>query len=337
MAKPDDTFFPQNMRGYRLTIFTQLRQVIDAMHQPEQMFQWLASVIVQSFDVSIVQFWTCRTVWSMQPSAQLRAMAYRDPSQPVTLISEKVALTVEEISRGPRDSFIQPVERLFPHYLASLLKRYGLNYCTCCQANRNVRFPPGQQASPRESTLTELTFLALLFQSNYPHQDLISTMSIILEQAIVVAESHGLLIPSTADPESLSQPQETPLGRNKSGPLGRDKSDPYGRGKSGPLGRDKSGPYGPSAALYGLVPRKKQDARLLLSSNPFGSPVVISDKQALRLYEAIDGHKTVTDLCRNTGMSIQEVYEAIQTLLSLQYIEIYTPEGWPVDKEEISL
>ena len=138
-------------------------------------------------------------------------------------------------------------------------------------------------------------------------------MSIILEQAIVVAESRGLLIPSTADLESLSLPQETPLGR------------------------DKSGPYGPPPALYDFVPRKKQDARLLLSSNPFGSPVVISDKQALRLYEAIDGHKSVTDLCRNTGMSIQEVYEAIQTLLSLQYIEIYTSEGWPVDKEEFAL
>ena len=63
--------------------------------------------------------------------------------------------------------------------------------------------------------------------------------------------------------------------------------------------------------------------------------MVISDKQAHRLYEAIDGHKTVTDLCRNTGMTIQEVHEAIQTLLSLQYIEIYTSEGWPADMDQL--
>jgi hypothetical protein len=304
MAKSDDTFFPQNMRGYRLTIFSQLRQVIEAMHQPEQMFQWLGSVIAQSFEVSIVQFWTCEKVWSGQPSAQLRAMAYRDPSQPVHMIGEKVAVTVEEISKRSRNSFTQPVERLFPHYLASLLKRYGLNYCTCCLANRNVRFPPGHRTLPHEKALTELTFLTLLFQSYHPHQDLISTMSIILEQAIVVAESRGLLISSTANLESISLPQET---RSQ----------------------------GPPSTLFGLVPRKKQDARLLLSSNPFASPVVISDKQAHRLYEAIDGHKTVTDLCRNTGMTIQEVHEAIQTLLSLQYIEIYTSEGWPADMDQL--
>jgi hypothetical protein len=300
MDRADDTFFTQSMRGYRLAIFTQLRQVIESMHQPEQVFQWLGSVIVQSFDVSIVQFWTARKVWSGYPSAQLRAMTAHDPSQPAYLIGEKVAVTVEEIARRQPDSFSQPVERLFPQYLASLLKRYGLNYCTCCLANRNVRFPPGQQTLPHASASTELTFLALLFQSYYPHQDLISTMSIILEQAIVVAESRGLLIPGTADPASLSLSQ-------------RVSSD------------------GPPTALHGLVPRKKQDARLLLSSNPFATPVVISDKQAHRLYEAIDGHKTVADLCRNTGMTIQEAYEAIQKLLSLQYIDVFTSEGGPAD------
>src|SRR5438132_4435074 len=53
-------------------------------------------------------------------------------------------------------------------------------------------------------------------------------------------------------------------------------------------------------------------------------PVVISDKQALRLYEAIDSHKTVAELCRNTKMTIQEAQAALQILLSLQYIELYT-------------
>lgn len=304
MARADDTFYPQNVRGYRLTIFTQLRQVIEAMHQPEQMFQWLASVITQSFDVSIVQFWTCESNWSTQPSARLRAMAYQDPSQPVHLIGEKVALTIEHISRGQHISFSQPVEQMFPHYLASLLKRYGLNYGAWCLADRNARFPPGEYALSQERTSTGYIFLALLLLRYYPPQDLVSTMSIILEQAIVVAESHGLLIPAAASPDGLSPPQE-------------------------------GTPQGPPLVLSGIVPRKKQDARLLLSSNPFASPVVISDKQALRLYEAIDGHKTMAELCRNTGMTIQEGYTALQTLLSLQYIEIYTPEGWPADIDHL--
>jgi hypothetical protein len=303
-GRADDTLFPQSIRGYRLTIFTQLRQVIETMHQPEQMFQWLGSVITQSFDVSIVQFWTCESNWSTQPSARLRAMAYQDPSQPVQLIGEKVALIVEHICRGQHISFFQPVEQMFPHYLASLLKRYGLSYGAYCLADKNVRFPPAGYALSQESTSTGQIFLALLLLRYYPPQDLISTMSIILEQAIVVAESHGLLIPAAVSPDGLSPPQQATS-------------------------------QAPPALLPGLVPRKKQDARLLLSSNPFASPVVISDKQALRLYEAIDSHKTVAELCRNTKMTIQEAQAALQTLLSLQYIEIFTSEGGPADIDDL--
>src|SRR5258708_13242285 len=96
-GRADDPLFSQNIRGYRLTIFTQLRQVIETMHQPEQMFQWLGSVITQSFDVSIVQFWTCESNWSSQPSFRLPPMAYQDPSQPVHLITEQSSFTLEHI------------------------------------------------------------------------------------------------------------------------------------------------------------------------------------------------------------------------------------------------
>jgi predicted ArsR family transcriptional regulator len=69
----------------------------------------------------------------------------------------------------------------------------------------------------------------------------------------------------------------------------------------------------------------------MLSSNPFASPVTISDKQALRLYQAIDGRKTVAELCSSIGMTINEVRTALQTLLNSQRIEIYTAEGRPAD------
>jgi hypothetical protein len=88
---------------------------------------------------------------------------------------------------------------------------------------------------------------------------------------------------------------------------------------------------GTLSTLPNLIPRLKQDARLLVSSSPFASSATIADKQALRLYAAIDGRKTVTELCRNTGMSQQEALAALQTLLTLQRIEIYTLDGRPVD------
>ena len=300
MERADDTFSPQRTRGYRLTIFKQLQQAIEAMHRPEEMFQWLASVIVQRFDVSIVQVWTCESGWPGQLSAQLRAMACQDSSQPAYVVSEKVAMTVEHISREQHISPPQPVEQVFPHYLASLLKRYGLSYCAYCLIDRDVRFAPVGYALPHEGTATGLTFIALLFLRTYPRQDFISTISIILEQAIVTAENHRLLLPVAANSGRLVGPQEA-------------------------LSQE------PLPALPGLIPRLKQDAGLLLSSNPFASPVTISDKQARRLYEAIDGRKTLAELCSSTGMTLKEAYTALQTLLTLQCIEIYTPEGWPVD------
>ena len=295
MERADDTFSLQRTRGYRLTIFKQLQQAIEAMHRPEEMFQWLVFVLVQRFDIPILQLWTCESDRSGQPSAQLRAMACQDSSQPAYLVSEKVAMTVERISRGPRMLLPQPIEQVFPHYLASLLKRYGLGYCACCLIDRDVRFAPVKYALPHETTSTGLTFIALLFLWKPPHPDLISTISITLEQAIVVAENHGLLLPVAANQSTGPQEvfsQEPPPG---------------------------------------LIPRLKQDAGLLLSSNPFASPVTISDKQARRLYEAIDSHKTLAELCSSTGMTLKEGYTALRTLLTLQCIEVFTPEGWPVD------
>jgi len=180
MERADDIFSQQNMRAYRLTIFTQLRQAVETMHRPEEMFQWLASVLVQRSDVAIVQFWTCENGFSGQPSAWLRAMASQDSSQPAYLVSEKVAMIIEHISKGQRISLPLPVEQVFPQYLASLLRRHGLSYCTYCLINKNVRFAPVEYALSHESTPAGLTFIAILFLRHYPRQDLISTVNIIL-------------------------------------------------------------------------------------------------------------------------------------------------------------
>src|SRR2546421_9442553 len=185
MERADDTFSSQRTRGYRLTIFKQLQQAVAAMHRPEEMFQWLASVIVQRFDVPILQLWTCENGWPGQPSAQLRAMACQDSSQPAYLVSEKVAMTVERISRGQRMLPPQPIEQLFPHYLASLLKRYGLSYCACCLIDRNARFPPLDYALSHARPSSGLTFIALPFLWKDPHHDFISTTCIILDRALV--------------------------------------------------------------------------------------------------------------------------------------------------------
>ena len=290
----------------QLTIATQLMQAIDTIHRPDEMFRWLASITVQRFDVGIVQFWTCESKWVGQPSAQLQAMAYQDASLPTQLVAnEKVAMTVERISMGQRISTPRGVEQVFSQYQASLLKRFGFGYCAYFSLVRNVRLPSAAYVLAQERVPTGLMFVELLFLRSYPRRDLVPTLSVILEQAVVIAENRHLLLPVPATASRLPTPQSVLVQETPS--------------------------QGTLSALPDLVPRLKQDARLLVSSSPFASSATIADKRALRIYAAIDGRKTVTELCRNTGMSLQEALAALQTLLTLQRIEIYTLDGRPVD------
>jgi hypothetical protein len=300
MEMADYPFYPQSTKGYRLTILTQLRQVIEAMHHPEELFQWLASVIMQRFDVPIVQLWSYENGRPGQPSAQLLAMASQNPAQPLHVMNEKVATTVEHISSGQRITYPQPVEQVFPHYVALLLKRYGLSYCASCVFARNRCSAPVEFGLTSERASMGFTCIALLFIRYNVDQDLISTISVILEQAIAIAESRHLLLPVAPNTDRLAPLQDAL-------------------------------PQEILPALPGLVPRRKQDGGLMLSSNPFAGSVPISDKQALRLYGAIDGRKTVAELCRIIGMNLKEAQSALQTLLRSQQIEMYTQDGLPVD------
>lgn len=174
-----------------------------------------------------------------------------------------------------------------------LLQRYGLSYCCYYVAEKVVRFAAAEYtASQRE---TGLTLITLLFLRQPPGQNLVTTTGIILEQAIILAENRHLLLPAGSGP--LATPQDALA--HESPP--------------------------------DLVPRRKQDANLMLSSNPFSRTIAIADKQAHRLYEAIDGRLTLNQLCGRTGMTLPEAQKALRELLRLQCIEIYSPEGQPVD------
>lgn len=297
-----DNFFapPQSTRGYRLTIFTQLKQAIDTMHEPEELFQWLASVFTQRFDVSIVQLWAFENRVPGQTSTQLLATASQNPALPLHVINEKVAITIGQISGVQHVSYPQPVELVFQSYVGSLLKRYGLNYCAYCVVDRSMLSHSNANAYTQQSNLAGFTCTALLFLRQNVDPDLISTISVILEQAFVIAENHHLFSPALTN-QNFSPPTQNTATQDI------------------------------PPALPELIPRRKQDGGLMLSSNPFAKPVAISDKQSQRFYEAIDSRRTVAELCRSIGISLKEAQQCLQTLLRSQQIEIYTLDGWPVD------
>jgi len=66
-------------------------------------------------------------------------------------------------------------------------------------------------------------------------------------------------------------------------------------------------------------------------SNPLDISVVIPDKHARRLYAAIDGRKTVDELCSITHLDLKEVHRALQILLAQHRIQLYTTDGKQVD------
>lgn len=301
MDRADHFYVPQNTRGFRLTIFTQLRQAIETMHQQDELFQWLTSVIIQRFDVSIVQLWSFENrMPGFSPSTQLLSMASQNPSQPLQAVNEKVALTVGQVSIAPHVSYSQPVEQLFAGYVASLLRRYGLGYCAYCVVDRNRPSNPNSNLYQQQSSMAGFTCTALLFLRQNVDQDLVSTINVMLEQALIIAENCHLFAPVAANSNYIPPVQET-----------------------------FSQEVPP--ALPDLVPKRKQDGGLMLSSNPFAHPSGISDKKAQRLYDAIDGRRSVAELCRVVGLNLTEAQQSLQELVRAQQIDLHTLDGWLVD------
>ena len=69
----------------------------------------------------------------------------------------------------------------------------------------------------------------------------------------------------------------------------------------------------------------------MLSDNPFKGPNIIADKQARRLYNAIDGRADIIGISEATGMNSKEMYAALQTLLEQRRVGLREPGGREVD------
>lgn len=289
-------------------VITRLFQVMPPMRQIDEVFQWLAYAIAQQFDVQLVQFWTNATSRTGQRSMQLRTMVHQDPSLPEqVVVNDQTMLVAQRVVSEQRTIQPQPIANVFAQYQTLLLRRHGLNYCAGNFHTANVFLLPRSTTSSQEMVPTLFAMTALLFLRQSPHIDLVPTIGNILEQAVSLGGSRGLLLPATNVPPSFATSTPTP-------------SVPQ-----------IPPPQEALPSLTELIPRRKQDANLLLTSNPFASAAIISDKQARRLHTAIDGRTNITGLCNTTGMNIKDVYTALQTLLTQGRIEIYEPGGRIID------
>jgi hypothetical protein len=243
-------------------------------------------------------------------------MARQDSTTPEqVVVNEDVAQVAQRIVGERSMHVFRSVESQFSSYRARMLQRYGLHYYAGCQVHQNT----GQLAMRNATTFTQassfLTIATLLFVKQAPLTDLLSTISFIMNQAVAIAEKRGLLLPPSAAP--ITTPRTT-----------GDILTPTPR----PMPTPRPISQQDAPILEKLVPHRKDEGDFMLSSNPFtSSSAVIKDKTARRLYTAIDGRMNVETLCESTGMSIKEVYAALQTLLSQRRIEMHEPNGRLVD------
>jgi hypothetical protein len=294
-----------------MKVVAQLLKAVPTMHHVDEIFQWLAYTIVQQFGIQVVQVWANQVDYTGQMTIQLLTMARQDSTVlEQVVVNEDVAQVAQRIVGERSMHIFRSVESQFSSYRARMLQRYGLHYYAGCQIHQNA----GQLAMRNATTFTPASsFLAiavLLFVKQAPHTDLLSTISFIMNQAVAIAEKRGLLLPPSAAAMTarttgdILTPTPTPRPTSQQG----------------------------SPVLEQLVPRRKDEGDFMLSSNPFtSSSAVIKDKTARRLYMAIDGRMNVEALCESTGMSMKEVYAALQTLLSQRRIEMHEANGRLID------
>jgi hypothetical protein len=76
-----------------------------------------------------------------------------------------------------------------------------------------------------------------------------------------------------------------------------------------------------SFPLEALIPRRTVGA----VSDPLTFSLLITDKSARRLYDAIDDHSTVGELANRTRLFNTEMVKPLQSLLKLEAIQLYEP------------
>lgn len=313
----------------QMTVMAQLFRAVTTMNHIDELFRWLAYMMVQRFDVQLTQLWANQNDYADLNVVRLRSMVRQDSSLPEQIsVNDQVASIAQRMARE-RPTYYPPqsVEGVFSHYQAILLKRHGLNYFAGCFTSSNAaplpRNNPLYEQPFGERSAGPFTVIMLLFFRRTPHVDLIPAVGSVLEQALAAAEKRGLLLPAGA----ANPPGVNNYGANSYIAPGNyyQPPQPTPRPQAPPPPRD------PLASLQELIPQRKQDSSLMLSSNPFSNSTVIKDKQARRLYAAIDGRTNVAGLCEATGMDIKDVYMALRTLLILHRIELLGPQGQPVD------
>lgn len=282
----------------RMVLNANLLQAVRGMHDIDELFQWLLSALVQSFDIAVVQFWTAQVDYAGQTFMHQLAIGMRDNffSQHIALNKPVADLAQALVSRRTHLA-LNSISSVFSYYQANLFQRYGLYYCFGNYLNMRGQLPASGPTGLDQGKLASMDVAALLFCSQIPPIELQRDVYYILKLAMQLAETKRLLLPPTVALRRM--PDNRP-----------------------PSQQD---------ILSKLVPRHKENTQMMTTSTPLANTLIIADKLARRLYQAIDGRKTVKELCIITRLDAKEATLALRSLLTEQRIEVFDLTGQRVD------
>ncbi len=268
------------------------------MQHIDDMLSWLTGIMAEQLDVQLMQLWSLQGFSDGQMSIILRANACDDKSLPQSIFyNAHLVDVVGNLFTMRQGIALQPVNCFFSPYQTSLFQRYGLNYCYGYFLESEDLLP--SPYSLPEGVATRFTIYALFFMRNIPTPEIITAINQILAQVVPIARQRNLLMMPIVPP---SQPKvDTPPS------------------------------YGPlSLYLASLIPRRLKDIDAMRASNPFASEVNL-DKNTLRIYQAIDGRKTIAEISSLIKYNDREMAEILKTLSQQKLIEARDRAGNIVD------
>ncbi len=282
------------MGNHQLIIITRLLQVVETMKNIDELFEWLSEMIVQRMDVQVVHFWAMQAYMHERVSCELRSMACQSALLPHHIVlNQTLANIVEQLFNKRQNVTPRQVSNVFSQYYSKLLMRYDLNYWACHFMSNTTLLPPTRDDPLDEKIATPLTLGVTVFLQRQPSARLVPTLAHILEHVLPIARSRGLLEikPPTKQELQLTTRQYT--------------------GKHLEL---------TESTHHHHVQADHTTKRTSIDGS------IIQDKNARRLYLAIDGHKSISELALVVQMNMREFYAALSLLLMQKRVQVSEPE-----------
>ncbi len=84
-----------------------------------------------------------------------------------------------------------------------------------------------------------------------------------------------------------------------------------------------------------LIPHRNPDNEAMRANNPFAYSTVLEDGSVRRLYAAIDGRKTITNLATVTRLEMSEALKILCLLRKQGFIQFYDAMGHVVESDQL--